>query len=86
MSANASGCVSHRRAPLCASVRACLLAVHFAQGTISSKQYGSEDLVTNLVSRACIDVCPKNPKNFNVENVRVCKASWLVCAVVQPPE
>jgi T-complex protein 1 subunit theta len=44
------------------------------RGTISSKQYGCEELVTGLVARACVDVCPKNPKNFNVENVRVCKA------------
>ena len=24
-------------------------------------------------SQACIQVCPKNPANFNVDNVRVCK-------------
>jgi len=43
------------------------------QGTISSKQYGCEDLITRLVAKACIDVCPKNSNNFNVDNVRVCK-------------
>jgi T-complex protein 1 subunit theta len=43
------------------------------QGTISSKQYGFEDLITRLVAKACVDVCPKNPNNFNVDNVRVCK-------------
>ncbi len=48
--------------------------VYASQGTISSKQYGYEDLITRLVAKACISVCPKNPKNFNVDNVRVCKA------------
>ena len=53
------------------------------QGTISSKQYGCEDLVTRLVAKACIDVCPKNPKNFNVDNVRVCKARSRRAAVAR---
>lgn len=26
-----------------------------------------------LVAEACVDVCPKNPINFNVDNVRVVK-------------
>ena len=26
-----------------------------------------------LVLQACIQVCPKNPQNFNVDNVRVAK-------------
>lgn len=40
---------------------------------MSSKQNGFEDLLCPLVAEACINVCPKNPKNFNVDNVRVCK-------------
>ena len=43
------------------------------KGTVSSKQYGYEDTISRLVARACIDVCPKNPMNFNVDNVRVAK-------------
>ena len=43
------------------------------KGTISSKQYGYEETIARLVARACIDVCPKNPMNFNVDNVRVAK-------------
>ena len=43
------------------------------KGTVSSKQYGYEDVIARLVAKACIDVCPKNPKNFNVDNVRVAK-------------
>eukprot|EP00887_Chlorella_sp_A99_P001971 scaffold18.g1971.t1 len=43
------------------------------RGSISSKQYGYEDLLAPLVARACIDVVPANPANFNVDNVRVVK-------------
>jgi len=43
------------------------------KGSTASKQYGYEDLLTPLISKACIDVCPKNSNNFNVDNVRVAK-------------
>ena len=43
------------------------------KGSISSKQAGYEDILSPLVAGACIEVCPKNPANFNVDNVRVCK-------------
>ena len=43
------------------------------RGSVSSKQYGFEDLLCPLIDQACIDVCPKNPNNFNVDNVRVIK-------------
>lgn len=43
------------------------------RGPIASKQYTYEDLLAPLVAKACIEVCPKNPNNFNVDNVRVCK-------------
>jgi T-complex protein 1 subunit theta len=43
------------------------------KGTISSKQYGQEGLLAPLIAEACIDVVPKNPNNFNVDNVRVVK-------------
>lgn len=43
------------------------------KGTIASKIYGYEELLSQLVSEACIDVCPKNPANFNVDNVRIVK-------------
>ena len=45
------------------------------KGSISSKQYGFESLLAPLVAEACIDVVPKNPANFNVDNVRVVKIS-----------
>lgn len=40
---------------------------------VSSKLYGYEQMLAPLVSKACIQVCPKNPKNFSVDNVRVAK-------------
>ena len=43
------------------------------KGTISSKISGYEDVLAPMVAEACIDVLPKNPVNFNVDNVRVVK-------------
>jgi T-complex protein 1 subunit theta len=40
---------------------------------IASKQSGSEDLLASLVAEAVLAVLPKNPLNFNVDNVRVVK-------------
>jgi T-complex protein 1 subunit theta len=40
---------------------------------IASKQYGYEDTLANLVAEAALVVMPSNPKNFNVDNVRVVK-------------
>ncbi|KAJ6697266.1 hypothetical protein OIU85_003617 [Salix viminalis] len=43
------------------------------KAAVASKQFGQEDVLCNLISEACIQVCPKNPANFNVDNVRVAK-------------
>eukprot|EP01026_Neomeris_dumetosa_P015515 TRINITY_DN1593_c0_g1_i4.p1 TRINITY_DN1593_c0_g1~~TRINITY_DN1593_c0_g1_i4.p1 ORF type:complete len:397 (-),score=69.15 TRINITY_DN1593_c0_g1_i4:88-1230(-) len=43
------------------------------KGCVSSKLNGEEDILCPLVVEACIDVCPKNPINFSVDNVRMCK-------------
>nr|BBE38623.1 cct subunit 8 [Thermochaetoides thermophila] len=40
---------------------------------IASKQNGSEDFLAGLVAEAVLSVLPKNPVNFNVDNVRVVK-------------
>lgn len=40
---------------------------------IGSKHYGSEDILASLVAEAALAVMPPNPKNFNVDNVRVVK-------------
>eukprot|EP01098_Paradermamoeba_levis_P004840 TRINITY_DN2069_c0_g1_i1.p1 TRINITY_DN2069_c0_g1~~TRINITY_DN2069_c0_g1_i1.p1 ORF type:complete len:579 (+),score=191.91 TRINITY_DN2069_c0_g1_i1:259-1737(+) len=43
------------------------------KSAISSKQHGFEDLLSPLIARACVQILPKDPKNFNVENIRVVK-------------
>ncbi|CAL9049019.1 T-complex protein 1 subunit theta-like [Musa acuminata AAA Group] len=43
------------------------------KAAVASKQYGQEDLLCPIIADACIQVCPKNPANFNVDNVRVAK-------------
>lgn len=43
------------------------------KSAICAKQHGVEDLLAPLVAEACLTVLPKNPHNFNVDNVRVCK-------------
>lgn len=40
---------------------------------IASKQSGTEDTLAALVAEAVLAVLPKNPLNFNVDNVRVVK-------------
>ncbi|KAF8161576.1 chaperonin Cpn60/TCP-1 family [Crassisporium funariophilum] len=40
---------------------------------IASKQYGYEDKLASLVAEAALSIMPANPKNFNVDNVRVVK-------------
>ena len=40
---------------------------------VASKQSGMEDLLASLVAEAVLAVLPKNPINFNVDNVRVVK-------------
>lgn len=43
------------------------------RAAVASKQFGQEEILCSLVTDACIQVCPKNPANFNVDNVRVAK-------------
>lgn len=43
------------------------------KSAVSSKINGYEDLLCPIIAEACVDVCPKNPINFNVDNVRVVK-------------
>ncbi|XP_039044482.1 T-complex protein 1 subunit theta-like [Hibiscus syriacus] len=43
------------------------------KAAVASKQYGQEDILSSLIADACIQVCPKNPANFDVDNVRVIK-------------
>lgn len=40
---------------------------------VASKQNGNEEFLANLVAEAVLSVLPKNPVNFNVDNIRVVK-------------
>lgn len=51
----------------------CMQAALRIKGAVSSKIYGYENMLSKLVAEACIEVLPKNPVNFNVDNVRVVK-------------
>ncbi|XP_066998690.1 T-complex protein 1 subunit theta [Anabrus simplex] len=48
------------------------------KSSIMSKQYGSEDFLTKLITKACVSILPEKT-TFNVDNVRVCKI--LGCGV-----
>src|SRR5690348_9257075 len=41
--------------------------------TIAAKQYGHDELLTDLVVDASLTVMPKNTANFSVDSVRVVK-------------
>jgi len=42
------------------------------RSAVMSKQYGSEDFLANLITKACISILPEKT-TFNVDNVRICK-------------
>ena len=41
--------------------------------SLASKQPGSEVILSNLVAEAALAIMPKNPRDFNVDSVRVVK-------------
>jgi len=43
------------------------------KSAIGAKQYGLEDILSDLVAKACIQILPKDPKQFIVDNIRVAK-------------
>ncbi|XP_026400513.1 T-complex protein 1 subunit theta-like [Papaver somniferum] len=43
------------------------------KAVVASKQFDQGNILCPLIADACIQVCPKNPTNFNVDNVRVAK-------------
>ncbi|XWS58269.1 hypothetical protein CRYUN_Cryun08bG0019400 [Craigia yunnanensis] len=56
------------------------------KAAVASKQHGQEDILCSLIADACIQVCPKNPANFDVDNVRVSKlvgGGLHNCTIVQ---
>lgn len=40
---------------------------------VMSKQYGNEDFLSDLITKACISILPDKETQFNVDNIRVCK-------------
>jgi len=42
------------------------------RSAVMSKQYGSEDFLASLITKACISILPEKT-TFNVDNVRICK-------------
>lgn len=45
----------------------------YIRSAITSKQYDNEDIIADLVAKACVTTCPANSFNFNVDNIRICK-------------
>ncbi|CAG8494099.1 5475_t:CDS:2 [Paraglomus occultum] len=43
------------------------------RSAMASKQYGYEELLSDLVAQAALTIMPKNPVNFNVDSIRVVK-------------
>jgi len=43
------------------------------RSAIAAKLYGWEDVITPLVAQACMHILPSNPKDFVVDNIRICK-------------
>jgi T-complex protein 1 subunit theta len=43
------------------------------RSAVASKQYGNEDVLSKLICEAVTHVLPKNPRYFNIDNVRVVK-------------
>lgn len=43
------------------------------KSVIASKQFGLEDHLSNLITKACLHAMPRDEKRFNVDNIRVQK-------------
>eukprot|EP00292_Cryptomonas_paramecium_P007329 CAMPEP_0113727936 /NCGR_PEP_ID=MMETSP0038_2-20120614/41534_1 /TAXON_ID=2898 /ORGANISM="Cryptomonas paramecium" /LENGTH=533 /DNA_ID=CAMNT_0000659249 /DNA_START=13 /DNA_END=1611 /DNA_ORIENTATION=- /assembly_acc=CAM_ASM_000170 len=47
------------------------------RAAIAAKQYGLEDVLAPLVAKACVQILPKDPTTFNVDNVRCVKIAGM---------
>lgn len=63
------------------------------RSTLSSKQFGMEGLLAELVAKGAISIMPANPSNFDSDNLRVCKMtggnmgqSHLIHGMIVPRE
>jgi T-complex protein 1 subunit theta len=43
------------------------------KAAIASKQYGLENLLSNLIAKACLYAIPRGSRKLNVDNIRVQK-------------
>lgn len=50
---------------------------HAIKAAVGSHLYGFQDIIAPKIADACVQVLPKNPANFNVDNVRVAKILGL---------
>lgn len=51
--------------------------VNAIRGCVATKQFGYEDFLSGLIANACVLTMPENPRNFNIDNIRVCKIDGL---------
>lgn len=58
--------------------------VRVLKPVIGAKMSGQEDFLANLVAKACISICPKDPRRFNVDNVRFAKVMGGIASDSQP--
>lgn len=76
----------YTKAGLCVQTELETLAVHqlsdirnlsevskFLKSTIDAKQYSYSSLLTPIIAQACIDVCPSDPRKFNIDSIRTVK-------------
>ncbi|KAE9420149.1 hypothetical protein Angca_008924, partial [Angiostrongylus cantonensis] len=56
-----------------ADLRDLSMVKKFLRSAITSKQYDNEEIIADLVAKACVQTVPKNSFNFNVDNIRICK-------------
>eukprot|EP00301_Raphidiophrys_heterophryoidea_P003987 c11770_g6_i1.p1 GENE.c11770_g6_i1~~c11770_g6_i1.p1 ORF type:complete len:545 (-),score=188.34 c11770_g6_i1:128-1762(-) len=47
------------------------------RGAVATKMFGYDQFLSDLIAKACVVAMPENPKNFIVDNVRVCKIPGL---------
>eukprot|EP01100_Stratorugosa_tubuloviscum_P000804 TRINITY_DN117_c3_g3_i1.p1 TRINITY_DN117_c3_g3~~TRINITY_DN117_c3_g3_i1.p1 ORF type:complete len:553 (-),score=330.12 TRINITY_DN117_c3_g3_i1:117-1742(-) len=59
----------------CNNIRDTDEVIKFLKSTVAAKQYGWEDILTPLITNACIQALPREAINFSVDNVRVAKIS-----------
>uniref|UniRef100_A0A069DZ90 T-complex protein 1 subunit theta n=1 Tax=Panstrongylus megistus TaxID=65343 RepID=A0A069DZ90_9HEMI len=60
---------------VCVSISDCRdeeMVIKAVRTAVMSKQYGNEDFLAKLITKACISIMPEET-TFNVDNVRVCK-------------